>query len=72
MSIYPEASQTAGTPRGPRAAELVAVVAFLSFLPSLRAGYGQQQHPRARHLDDRRQLAVVVERCALVRRSRRR
>jgi hypothetical protein len=40
MSVSPETSQPAAPrARGPRAAELVGVVAFLSFLPSLRAGY---------------------------------
>lgn len=40
MSIPSQASRSADErSRGPRAAELVAVVAFLSFLPSLRAGY---------------------------------
>jgi hypothetical protein len=40
MSISPKTSQQVTQySRGPRAAELVAVIAFLSFLPSLRAGY---------------------------------
>lgn len=42
MSIRPEASQSApvvAPSRGPRAALLVAVVAFVSFLPALRAGF---------------------------------